>query len=334
VNVGAVAWNPFFSLLCVRLILSIASAAVVSLPAWAEYPDRLVRIIVPFPPGGATDVVGRALGSRLTLIWNQQVIIENKPGAGGNIGADAVAKATADGHTLLLASPAEIAINPSLYGKMPYDPAKDLIAVSKVAGAPLVLVVHPSIPVTTLKDLISYLKSQGDAVPYASSGTGGPQHLAAEQFRLLTRTNLVHVPYKGGAPAMADLLGGQTKMFFAGVPPALPHIKSGRIRALAVTTAERSSLLPDLPTLVESGLSGFDIENWQGLFAPAGTPAAVVEKVAQDVAAIVRDKNFTSLLVIQGAVPATLPPKEFAAFVQAESRKFARIILEAGVKAD
>ena len=312
------------------ILLGLAFAA----PAFAQYPEKLVRIVVPFPPGGATDVVGRSLGSRLAPLWKQQVIIENKPGAGGNIGADAVAKAPADGYTLLLASAAEIAINPLIYASMPYDPAKDLRPVSKVAGAPLVLVVHPSVPAGSVKELIAYLKAQKEAVPYASSGTGGPQHLAAEQFRLLTRVNLIHVPYKGGAPAIADLLGGQVKLFFAGVPPALPHIKAGKLRALAVTTVHRSALFPELPSVAESGLAGFDIENWQGLFAPAGTPSAVIDKVARDVAEVARDKGFSELLAAQGAVPAILPPAQFAGFVQDESRKFSRIVREAGVKAD
>ena len=313
-----------------RILLGLAFAA----PAYAQYPEKLVRIVVPFPPGGATDIVARSLGSRLAPLWKQQVIIENKPGAGGNIGADAVAKAPADGYTLLLASAAEIAINPLIYAKMPFDPAKDLRPVSKVAGAPLVLVVHPSVPAGSVKELIAYLKAQSDAMPYASSGTGGPQHLAAEQFRLLTGVNLIHVPYKGGAPAIADLLGGQVKLFFAGVPPALPHIKAGKIRALGVTTVERSALFPELPSLAESGLAGFDIENWQGLFAPAGTPSAVIDKIARDVAEVARDKGFSELLAAQGAMPAILPPAQFASFVQDESRKFSRIVREAGVKAD
>ena len=239
--------------------------------ARAAFPERAVHVIVPFAPGGATDVVARTLAQRLSQIWGQPVVVENKPGAGGNIGADAVAKALPDGYTVLLASPAEIVINPHLYPRMTYDPAKDLVPVTKIAAAPLVLVIHPSVPARTVAELVQYIKSQKTGLSYASSGTGGPQHLAAEQFRLMTGTDLLHVPYKGGAPAVNDLLAGQVPMFFAGLPPALPHIKAGKLVALAVTTATRWPALPDVPTMAEAGLPGFNIENWQGIFVPAGT---------------------------------------------------------------
>jgi tripartite-type tricarboxylate transporter receptor subunit TctC len=318
-----------------RILIGLIAA----LLAWtqaaiAEYPEKLVRIIVAFPPGGATDVVARALGSRLSQLWGQRVIIENKPGAGGNIGADYVAKSPTDGYTLLLASPAEIAINPYLYANMPFDPTKDLAPVTKVTSAPLVLVLNPSVPAKSVAELIEYLKSQKQGTTFASSGTGGPQHLAGEQFRLLTGTNLIHVPYKGGAPAIADLLGGQVQMFFAGLPPALPHIHAGKIRAIAVTTAKRSSLLPQVPSLEESGLRGFDIENWQGVFVPAGTPASIVAKIARDIAGVADNKAFAELLAAQGAIPSTLSPTDFATFVREESRKFSRLVKESGARAD
>jgi tripartite-type tricarboxylate transporter receptor subunit TctC len=318
-----------------RILIGLIAA----LLAWtqaaiAEYPEKLVRIIVAFPPGGATDVVARALGSRLSQLWGQRVIIENKPGAGGNIGADYVAKSPTDGYTLLLASPAEIAINPYLYANMPFDPTKDLAPVTKVTSAPLVLVLNPSVPAKSVAELIEYLKSQKQGTTFASSGTGGPQHLAGEQFRLLTGTNLIHVPYKGGAPAIADLLGGQVQMFFAGLPPALPHIHAGKIRAIAVTTAKRSSLLPQVPSLEESGLRGFDIENWQGVFVPAGTPASIVAKIARDIAGVAANKAFAELLAAQGAIPSTLSPTDFATFVREESRKFSRLVKESGARAD
>ena len=301
--------------------------------AASAWPDKPVRVIVPFAPGGATDVVARSLGARLAQIWGQQVIVENRPGAGGNIGADIVAKAAADGYTLLMASPAEVAINQFLYAQMAYDPARDLTPVTKVASAPLVLVVHPGVPARSVGELIGWLKASKDGVNYASSGTGGPQHLAAEQFRLMTGTRMVHVPYKGGAPAITDLVGGQVPMFFAGLPPALPHIQAGRLRALAVTTAQRSSLAADLPTIATT-LPGFDIENWQGMFAPAGTPATVVAKIAADVASVTREGAFKDQLSGQGAAPVGSTPAEFAAFVQAEREKYRRLVKESGAKVE
>ncbi|MBX3674399.1 MAG: tripartite tricarboxylate transporter substrate binding protein [Burkholderiales bacterium] len=298
----------------------------------AAFPEKTVRIVVPFAPGGATDVVARALGQRLGKVWNQQVIIENKPGAGGNIGADIVAKAAPDGHTLLMASPAEVVINQFLYAKMPFDPATDLVPISKAASAPLVLVVHPSVPSTTLPELIDWLKARPEGTNYASSGTGGPQHLAGESFRTMTKAKLVHVPYKGGAPAITDLLGGQVQMFFAGLPPALPHIRAGKIRAIAITTTQPSALIPGVPT-VASVLPGFDFENWQGLFAPKGTPAAIVEQIARDYAAVA-DKSLADQLSGQGAAPAPTTPADFAAFVQKERQKYGELVKASGAKVD
>lgn len=325
--------RPIISIRKVFAAIAVVLCVGVS-PAFAEYPDKPVRVIVPFSAGGATDVVARALGFRLGKMWNQPVIVENKPGAGGNIGAGVVAKAPADGYTLLLASPAEITINPHLYASMPFDPLKDLTPVTKVATAPLVLVANPSVPANTIGELVQYLKAQKNGTSYASSGTGGPQHLAAEQFRLMTGTNLIHVPYKGGAPAIVDLLGGQVQIFFAGLPPALPHIKAGKLRALAVTTAQRSALIPNLPTIAESGFPGFNIENWQGIFVPTGTPAAVIAQLARDIATVAGEKAFSENLVAQGAAPATMTPADFANFVKEESQKFSRLVKESGAKVD
>jgi tripartite-type tricarboxylate transporter receptor subunit TctC len=315
-------------------LLALAVACVAATPGFATYPDKPVRMIVPFAPGGATDVVARSLAARLSQIWNQPVVVENKPGAGGNIGADTVAKAPADGYTVLLASPAEIVINPHLFAHMPYDAARDLAPVTKIAAAPLVLVVNASVPVQTVAELIAYIKSQKGGVSYASSGTGGPQHLAAEQFRLMTGTNLVHVPYKGGAPAVNDLLSGQVPMFFAGLPPALPHVKAGKLRALAVTTSTRWPGLPDVPTVAESGLPGFNIENWQGIFVPAGTPPEIIDRLARDIATVAAEKDFAERLTAQGAAPATMSPAEFAMFVRSESAKYARLVKESGAKVE
>jgi tripartite-type tricarboxylate transporter receptor subunit TctC len=315
------------------LLFLVASYGAVAL-AQSPYPDKPVKIIVPFPPGGATDVVGRALAVRLSQLWKQQVLVENKPGAGGNIGADLVAKAPADGYTLLLASPAEITINPYLYAQMPFDPNRDFIPVARVASSPLVLVVNSKSAVKNMPELLQMIKTQGSKVNYASSGSGGPQHLAGELFQLMAGVSMTHIPYKGGAPAITDLLGGQVDLFFAGIPPALPHIVAGKLRPLAVTTLKRSPLLPQVPTISESGYPGFNIENWQGIFVPRGTNSQIVDKIATDIGVIAAEKNFYELLSAQGAIPAPLMPKEFALFVNAESQKYSKLIKDSGAKPD
>ena len=297
-------------------------------------PDKPVRLIIPFAPGGATDLVGRALAMRLTEIWGQQVIVENKPGAGGNIGADIVAKSLPDGYTLLLSSPAEVAINPSLYSQMPYDSAIDLVPVAKVASAPLVLVVNAQSPIRGIQELLQYIKQKNGAVNFASSGTGGPQHLAGELFKSMAGVSMVHIPYKGGAPAITDLLGGQVDLFFSGLPPALPHINSGKLRALAVTTLKRSPLLPSIPTISESGFSGFNIENWQGIFVAAKTNNKIINQISRDIERVISNKSFDETLNAQGASPYFLSAKDFAVFVQSETQKYGKLVKESGAKAD
>jgi tripartite-type tricarboxylate transporter receptor subunit TctC len=223
-------------------------------------------------------------------------------------------------------------INPFLYKSMPFDPQKDLAPVAKIASAPLALVVHPSVPAKTMPELLAWLRAN-PGTPYASSGTGGPQHLAGEWFRVLTKTEITHVPYKGGAPAIIDLVGGQVKVFFSGLPPAMPHIQAGRLRAIAISTAAPSSLMEGVPT-VASFVPGFDIENWQGLFAPAGTPPAIIAKVAADAAQVAQDKGYQDKLKASGAAPAVLAPDAFAAFLDSERRKYKELVQISGAKAD
>jgi len=302
--------------------------------AQETFPARPVKIIAAFPPGGATDVAARALGNQLTQLWKQQVIVENRPGAGGNIGGDAVAKAAPDGYTLLLASPAEVAINPHVFPTMPYDPMKDLVPVSKVATAPLVLLVHPKVPANSVKELIGYARENAGKLNYASSGTGGPQHLAAEQFKMQEKLQMTHVPYKGGAPAITDLLGGQVELFFSGMPPALPHVKAGKVRALAVTSETRSRQLPDVPTMVEAGVSGFVVENWQGIFAPAGTPQAVVEQLNRDINSVLGSPAFAENLAAQGAEPSGGSLESFREFVRQQDAHYAELAKATGTRAD
>ena len=314
--------------------LAAAGLAAAAPAAFANFPAGPIRLIVPFPAGGATDVVARLLGAHLSQALRQPVLIENRTGAGGNIGAAYVAKSPADGLTLLVASPAEVAINEYIYPKLPYDPAKDLVPVAKLASAPLALVVNSQSPDTSVEGLVRRIKALPEGANFASSGSGGPQHLAGEWFRLLSGTRLTHVPYKGGAPAMTDLLGGRVDLFFSGLPPAMAHIQANKLRVLGVSTAQRSPLLPNAPTLAEQGLAGFDIENWQGLFAPGGTPAAVVEQLARSIGEIARSAAFTEQLQAQGAAPAFQKPAEFATFVAAERRKYAKLVKDSGAKAD
>jgi len=320
-----------------RRLIQCAAAAALALAcslAAAAFPDKPIRVVVPFPAGGATDLVARLLGFRLGQVLGQPVIVENRSGAGGNIGADVVAKAAADGYTLLLASPAEVAINQYLYASMPYDPAKDLAPVAKVASAPLVLVVNAQSPIDTLPALVKAMNARGTGANYASSGTGGPQHLAGEWFRLMSGMKMTHVPYKGGAPAMTGLLGGQVDLFFSGLPPAVPHLQAGKLRALAVTTAERSSLLPQVPTVAEQGYPGFAIENWQGVFAPGGTPPEVIALLARTIGQIAQEPDFSRQLQAQGAGPAFMDAAAFAGFVTAERAKYSKLVQESGAKAD
>jgi tripartite-type tricarboxylate transporter receptor subunit TctC len=267
-------------------------------------------------------------------MWNQQVVVENRPGAGGNIGADVVAKAAPDGYTLLMASPAEVAINPHIFPTMPFDPIKDLAPVSKVATAPLVLVVNPAVPVHSVAELITYAKARNGQLDYASSGTGGPQHLAAERLKMDTGIKMTHVPYKGGAPAITDLLGGQVQLFFSGVPPALGQIKAGKLRALAVTSRNRFALMPDVPTMIEGGVANFVVDNWQGIFAPAKTPAPVIDQLNRDINTVLKDPEFRQSLAPQGAEPSGGSVAQFKAFVADEDRSYAQLIKAAGVRAD
>jgi len=308
-----------------------ATPLAVSTPASASYPGQAVKIIVGFPAGGATDAIARILGAELSKNWGQTVLVENRTGAGGNIAAAYVAKANKDGYTLLMGSPAETVINPLLYPEMQYDAQKDLSPVSQAGSAPLLLVAHPSVPVDDAKELIDYLRKNSGKVSYASSGTGGPQHLAGELFKLMTGTKILHVPYKGGAPAITDLVGGQVQIFFSGLPPALPFVKTGKVKALAVTTKARSQLAPDIPSLEEKGLQGFDIQNWQGVFAPGGTPQAVISKISADIATALSSDEVKKTLADQGISAAPSSPERFKAFVDNEREKYADIIKKANV---
>ncbi|MGH8702536.1 MAG: Bug family tripartite tricarboxylate transporter substrate binding protein [Burkholderiales bacterium] len=295
------------------------------------YPAKSIRVVVPYAPGGATDLTARLVGQKMQETMKQNVVVENRPGAGGVIGADNVAKAAPDGYSVLLAVPAEIAILPHLQ-KMPYNVEKDLAPVSLAAVTPLILVVHPSLPVKTVKELVEFVRKRPGQLSYASAGTGGVQHLSGELLKIAMKLDVVHVPYKGAGPVMPDLIGGHVPMFFSGMPPAMPHVKAGKLRALAVTTTRRSPAAPDVPTMAQAGVPGFDISNWFAYFVPTGTPAGVIARLNSEVNRGLGQPDVKEKLANVGAEVVGTSPEELAKFVRAESEKFAQLIKLSGAK--
>jgi len=297
----------------------------------ADWPTRPVSIVVPFPAGGTTDMLARSLGEQLSKRLGQTVIVENKPGAGATIGADYVAKAAPDGHTLFMGA-VHHTIATSVYPSLSYDFQKDLTPISPVAMVPNVLVVNAErTPATNVAELIALAKQSSRELAYGSNGYGTAQHLIGTQFQTQTGTTLLHVPYKGSGPLTTDLLGGQVAMSFDTLATVLPHIQSGKLRALAMTTATRASALPDVPTLTEVGLDGFDIGTWFGMLAPAGTPAAIIEKLSRDITAIVSADEFRQRMLAAGAEPMTSTPQAFAERIDRETKKFAQLVKEHGI---
>jgi tripartite-type tricarboxylate transporter receptor subunit TctC len=303
--------------------------------AAAQYPARTVTMVVPFPPGGGTDTGARLLAQRLSQKWGQPVVVENKPGAAGALGADLVSKAKPDGYTLLMGNFGTQSINPTLYGKkLAYNPDTAFVAVTLVADLPLVLLVNPAVPAPSAKDLIALAKAQPGKLSYSSSGSGGSMHLAGALFENATGTQMLHVPYKGGGPAIADLIAGHVNLSFATILESSGHIKSGRLRALAVTGLARSPILPDVPTLAETVLPGFNSSSWIGLLAPAGTPQAVVDKIAADVREVMGIAELRQQFVDQGAVPVGSTPAQFQSLIDGDRRRYARIIQEKNIAVD
>jgi tripartite-type tricarboxylate transporter receptor subunit TctC len=316
-------------------IVAIASGMAMAHALAAEpFPAKPAHLIVPFPPGGPLDAIGRAIAQKLTEAWGQSVVVENKPGAGGNIGADYVAKSAPDGYTVVMGALSTHAVNPSLYAKMPYDAQKDFAPITLVAVTPNVLVVNPSLPVHSVKDLIAYAKANPGKLSFGSGSNGSAGHLAGELFKVDTGVDMVHVPYKGAAPAMQALLAGDTQLMFDNLASAMAQVKAGKLRALAVTTAQRSKLAPDLPTMAEAGVPGFDISTWFGLLAPAGTPPAVIDKWNTDVTKILSAPEMRERFAAQGAEAAPDSPAEFARFIARELAKYAPIVKASGAKVD
>ncbi len=306
--------------------------ASVATPA-QDYPARPIRMILGFAPGGSTDLVARVVGQKMAEAWGQQVVIDNRPGANGMIGADLVAKASPDGYSLLLSSIGPMAINASLY-KMPYDIVTEFAPVTYTGNVTNLLVVHPSVPATNVKELIALAKAQPGKLTFGSSGTGGAPHMAVELFKILAKVNVVHVPYKGGGPAMADLVGGQISGSFASMPSSIGFVRGGKLRALAVTAPKRSPAAPDVPTVSEAGIPGFSVLDWQGLFTTAKTPPAVVAKLNAEVVRILKLPDVIEKLAIAGVEIQTSTPKEWGDFVKAEIAKWGRVVKDAGVKVE
>jgi tripartite-type tricarboxylate transporter receptor subunit TctC len=302
--------------------------------AAAAYPSKPIRYVVPYPPGGPLDIVARVLGQKLAERWGQAVIVDNRAGAGGNIGVDLVAKAPADGYTIVMGAVATHAINVHLYAKLPFDPIRDFAPVVLITQVPNILVVNPQVAARSVKELIALAKAKPGSLNFGSGSTGSAGHLAGELFKTTAGVDMVHVPYKGAAPAVADLLAGQVQIMFDNLSSALPNVKSGRLRALAVTTAKRSPQVPDLPTIAEAGLPGFDVSTWFGIFAPAATPRPVVAKLNRELVATLGLPEVRERLAQLGAEPAPNTPEEFAAFVRAELAKYGKVVKASGARVD
>jgi tripartite-type tricarboxylate transporter receptor subunit TctC len=302
--------------------------------AWAQaYPARPVRILVPYPPGGATDVMARTVAQKLGETWPQAAVVENKPGASGTVGSEIVAKSAPDGYTLLMQG-TQHSINLSLYKQLPYDTLRDFAPVAYVASAPFLLVLHPSVPANTVGELIAYIKARPGGLNYGSSGVGGGAHLAGEIFKTSAGVQLTHIPYKGAAPAMADLLGGQVTMVFDPIPTSITQVRAGRIKAVAITSAKRSALMPELPTVAESGLPGFEVVAWFGLYAPAATPKDIVAKLNVDVNRVLQLPEVKEKFAALGAESMPMNTDQFAIYLRAEIAKFAKAIKDSGATAE
>lgn len=318
-----------------RLLLLVFAFLSTHTAAQQAFPSKPLRFVVPYPPGSGTDIVARILGNRLTELWGQQVVVDNRPGAGAIIGIEAIAKAPADGHTFGIADNGPMAINPALYPKLSYHPLKDLAPVTLVANLPFILVVHPSVPAKSTAELVALAKGQPGRLNYASVGNGSAVHLAMELFKSRAGVNLTHVPYKGSAPALTGLLGGEAQVMFVNLLSSMPLVKAGKLRALATGTPRRLSAAPDLPTVAESGVPGYEYQAWFGVVAPAGTPTPVVEKLSADLRRVIGQPDIHARLVNEGGLePVGSTAEAFAAMLPGEIERWGRLVRETGAKVD
>jgi tripartite-type tricarboxylate transporter receptor subunit TctC len=299
-----------------------------------NYPNRSITMVVAFPAAGTTDILARLIGQKLTDKFKQTVVIENRPGAGGNIGTAYVAKAAPDGYTIMMGTIGTQSINPSLYKKMPYDAAKDFVPITRAAMVPNLLVVNKDAPFNTLPEMMAYGKANPGKLTYGSSGNGTTLHLSGELFNLMSGSKITHIPYKGSTPAVADLMGGQISMIFDNMPSVIQQVKSGRLKALAVTSAQRNAQLPEIPTIQELGVAGYEVWSWFGLLAPAATPKPIVDKLNASIVDIIKQPDVQAKIIELGAVPVPETPAEFGAFIEAETLKWAKVIKEANIGMD
>src|SRR5687767_5376121 len=315
-------------------LIALIGAGYCSVPAAQDYPARTLRLIVPFPAGGGSDIVGRIVAGKLTEQLKQQVIVDNRAGAGGSIGTEAAARAAPDGYTMVLASTSEIAVNPAIYTRLTYDTVRDLAPIALVASTPVVIVVHPSLPARSVKDVIALARARPGDINVASAGSGTFTHLSGELFRSLTATNMTHVPYKGAPAALIDLAAGQVQIMFSSLPAAIALINAGRVRPVAVSTARRAANLPDVPTVVESGVTEYEVVYWYGAFVPAATPREIAGQLHNEIARALRAQDVISSLGKQGATPGTVSQSQFSDFVKSEHARWGKVARATGIKLD
>jgi len=299
-----------------------------------EYPTKPVRLIIPFAPGGSNDILGRLIGAKLSETLGQQVVIDNRPGAGGSIGVELAARSAPDGYTLVIGHIGTLAVNPTLYRRLPYNPLKDFQPISMLAKVANIMVVHPSVPVKSVKELIALAKAKPGSLVYGSGGNGGAGHLATEYFKLMAKIDMVHVPYKGTGPAIVDLMAGQTHLVFAGIPGIIAQVRAERLRALGVSTSKRLAVFPDVPTIAEAGVPGYEATQWYGVLAPAGTPKAVVARLNKEIVSALQTAPMQERLAADGSEPLASTPEEFFAFIKSEIARWAPVIKAAGIRVD
>ncbi len=318
----------------IRLLAAMGVLALVTLPAAAQYPVKPIRMIVPFTPGGPADMIARPIAQGLTERWGQPVIIDYRPGAGGNIGAEVLAKSPPDGYTLMVTTPGIIAVNPTLHSKVPFDTIRDFAGVTNAVTTANIMIVHPSLPVKSVKDLIQIARARPGELSYASAGNGSASHLGTEVFKSMAKVDIVHVPYKGAAPGVTDLMGGHVQMMIIGLAVGLPAVRGGRLRALGVSSLTRSKAAPELPTLNESGLPGYEVVNWMGFIVPARTPQDIIARLSAEIRAILQAPDTRERFLKQGLEPAGNTPEAFDAYIRSEIAKWSKVVKQSGIKPD